>query len=93
VDEPAEHLDPATADQLVADLLRAGRGTDQPRGVVVATHRLSALAAADEVVLLDEGGVVARGTHASLLVTQATYRATVDGEHTTTTTRSPGATR
>ncbi|ACZ21079.1 cysteine export CydDC family ABC transporter permease subunit/ATP-binding protein CydC [Sanguibacter keddieii DSM 10542] len=93
VDEPAEHLDPATADQLVADLLRAGRGTDQPRGVVVATHRLSALAAADEVVLIDEGGVVARGTHASLLVTQATYRATVDGEHTTTTTRSPGATR
>lgn len=93
VDEPAEHLDPATADQLVADLLRAGRGTDQPRGVVVATHRLSALAAADEVVLLDEGGVVARGTHASLLVTQATYRATVDGEHTTTTTRSPRATR
>lgn len=93
VDEPAEHLDPATADDLVADLLRAGRGTDRPRGVVVATHRLSALAAADEVVLLDHGGVVARGTHASLLVTQATYRATVDGEQTTTTTRSPGATR
>ena len=93
VDEPAEHLDPATADELVADLLRAGRGTDRPRGVVVATHRLSALAAADEVVLLDDGGVVARGTHASLLVTQATYRATVDGEQTTTTTRSTGATR
>lgn len=93
VDEPAEHLDPSTADALVADLLSAGRGTDQPRGVVVATHRLSALAAADEVVLLDEGGVVARGTHSSLLVTQATYRATVDGEHITTTTRSPGATR
>jgi len=94
VDEPAEHLDPATADELVTDLLRAGRDSAQPRGVVVATHRLSALAAADEVVLLDAGGVVARGTHASLLVTQHGYRATVDREHgTDETTRSHGATR
>lgn len=94
VDEPAEHLDPATADALVTDLLRAGRDSAHPRGVVVATHRLSALAAADEVVLLDSGGVVARGTHASLLVTQDGYRATVDREHgTDETTRSHGATR
>lgn len=108
VDEPAEHLDPETADALVTDLLRAGRDSAQPRGVVVATHRLSALAAADEVVLLDAGGVVARGTHASLLVTQLGYRATVDreqdrdtpnGEPSTDgaaaheTTRSHGATR
>lgn len=94
VDEPAEHLDPATADALVTDLLRAGRDSAHPRGVVVATHRLSALAAADEVVLLDAGGVVARGTHASLLVTQHGYRATVDREQgSDETTRSHGATR
>lgn len=108
VDEPAEHLDPVTADTLVTDLLRAGRDSARPRGVVVATHRLSALAAADEVVLLDGGGVVARGTHASLLVTQLGYRATVDREQdrdasddessadgaaTHETTRRHGATR
>ncbi|MFH5823910.1 thiol reductant ABC exporter subunit CydC [Georgenia sp. AZ-5] len=64
LDEPAEHLDPSTADRLVNDLLTAGRGgagrdaardeagPAEARGVVLVTHRLSALAAADEVVLL-----------------------------------------
>ena len=47
VDEPAEHLDPDRADALVTDLLR------DPRGVVVVTHRLTPLAAADEVLWLD----------------------------------------
>ncbi|WP_454051503.1 thiol reductant ABC exporter subunit CydC [Cellulomonas sp. Marseille-Q8402] len=70
VDEPAEHLDPATADRLVTDLLTA----PDHRGVLVVTHRLSPLAAADEVVLLRDGAVAARGTHAELLATDARYR-------------------
>ncbi|UNX53834.1 ATP-binding cassette domain-containing protein [Georgenia sp. TF02-10] len=80
LDEPAEHLDPATADHLVADLLRAGPDV----GTLLVTHRLSALAAADEVILLgrgdgdgaDAGGatVLARGTHAELLATVPVYR-------------------
>ena len=68
VDEPAEHLDPERADALVTDLL------NDPRGVVVVTHRLSALAAADEVLLLDAGRVRARGTHTDLLATVPDYR-------------------
>lgn len=71
VDEPAEHLDPATADALVRDLL-AGAGPD--RGVVVVTHRLSTLDAADEVVVLGDGTVRARGRHADLLATLPDYR-------------------
>ncbi len=93
VDEPAEHLDPPTADRLVRDLLTVaparssaatgpGRapgtagpvGADRPRGVLVVTHRLSALDAADEVVLLTDGRVAARGTHAYLLTADAHYR-------------------
>jgi ATP-binding cassette, subfamily C, bacterial CydC len=46
LDEPAEHLDPQTADRLVGDLLRAGPA------VVLVTHRLAALEAADEVLVL-----------------------------------------
>ena len=68
VDEPAEHLDPERADALVTDLL------NDPRGVVVVTHRLSPLAAADEVLLLGAGRVLARGTHAELLRTVPDYR-------------------
>jgi ATP-binding cassette subfamily C protein CydC len=88
VDEPAEHLDPRAADELVHALLqlaRADASTDparaQPqRGVILASHRLSALQAADEVIVLGRSGndpiarVVARGTHAQLLETRADYR-------------------
>ncbi|WP_251151679.1 thiol reductant ABC exporter subunit CydC [Cellulosimicrobium sp. Marseille-Q4280] len=95
VDEPAEHLDPGTADALVRRLVattrsveRAGSGSDVvPRGLVVATHRLGALEAVDEVLLLarpddDPDGparVVARGTHAELLA-RPDYRWALDQE-------------
>jgi len=74
VDEPAEHLDPATADRLVTDLLGTPRTAGAGRGVLLVTHRLAPLAAADEVVVLREGGVAARGTHAHLLDADASYR-------------------
>lgn len=76
VDEPAEHLDPATADALLVDLLTLGAG----RAVVVATHRLSALHAADEVLLVESGTVRARGTHAELMAADPAYRDAVAGE-------------
>lgn len=79
VDEPGEHLDPATADALVGDLL-ALRDSARPRGLVLATHRLSALRTVDEVIVLDAGGVVARGTHDALLRTCTAYRVNVEAE-------------
>ena len=81
LDEPGEHLDGALADQLVSDLLATGKSGE--RGVLLVTHRLSALDKADEVIVLgkldseDEDGVTritARGTHASLVETNPTYR-------------------
>ncbi|QZN86644.1 thiol reductant ABC exporter subunit CydC [Cellulomonas sp. C5510] len=74
VDEPAEHLDPVTADRLVRDLLGTPRTAGSARGVLLVTHRLAPLGAADEVVVLREGRVAARGTHAYLLDTDAHYR-------------------
>lgn len=81
VDEPAEHLDPATADALVHELLDRPTGWDgSPRGVVVVTHRLAPLAAADEVLWLADGTVAARGTHQQLLDGTPGYREAVDRE-------------
>ncbi|SDM82395.1 thiol reductant ABC exporter subunit CydC [Actinomyces ruminicola] len=99
LDEPGEHLDAATADQLVGDLLRAGdravladgpaaaeaaaRGVHDVHGVLLVTHRLSALAEADEVLVLgrakeaDPGApatVTHRGTHAHLATADPEYR-------------------
>ncbi|MDI3420507.1 thiol reductant ABC exporter subunit CydD [Streptomyces luteolus] len=62
LDEPAEHLDLETADALTADLLDATEG----RTTLLITHRLAGLDAVDEVIVLDEGRVVQRGTYAEL---------------------------
>ncbi|MET9358030.1 thiol reductant ABC exporter subunit CydD [Streptomyces sp. NPDC006617] len=62
LDEPAEHLDLPTADALTADLLAATEG----RTSVLITHRLAGLRAVDEVIVLDRGRVVQRGTYAEL---------------------------
>lgn len=81
VDEPAEHLDPATADALVTSLLT---GPPTPaggdRGVVVVTHRLTPLAAADEVLWVESGRIAARGTHAELTAGLLDYRDAVHRE-------------
>ncbi|RAX22940.1 MULTISPECIES: thiol reductant ABC exporter subunit CydC [unclassified Actinomyces] len=77
LDEPGEHLDAATADRLVGDLLHAGTApapaagpeasnadatgpAAEARGVLLVTHRLSALADADEVLILGRPHAAAR---------------------------------
>ncbi|WP_427166769.1 thiol reductant ABC exporter subunit CydD [Streptomyces sp. C1-1] len=70
LDEPAEHLDLATADALTADLLAATEG----RTTLLITHRLAGLEAVDEVVVLDAGRVVQRGAYAQLAVVAGPLR-------------------
>jgi thiol reductant ABC exporter CydC subunit len=70
LDEPAEHLDTATADALTADLLTATEG----RTTLLVTHRLTGLDAVDEIIVLDGGRVADRGTHAELVARPGLYR-------------------
>lgn len=69
LDEPAEHLDPPAADALTADLLALTEG----HSVLLITHRLAGLDAVDEVVVLHEGRVAERGTHAALVAAGGRY--------------------
>lgn len=77
VDEPAEHLDGETADALVRSVAAHARETG--RAVLLATHRLTPLADADEVLLLGNtahdapAAVVARGRHEHLLSADPAY--------------------
>ncbi len=71
LDEPAEHLEPAAADDLTADLLDVTQG----RAALLITHRLSGLDRVDEIVVLERGVVVERGTHAELLAAGGRYAA------------------
>nr|WP_205752438.1 thiol reductant ABC exporter subunit CydC [Cryptosporangium phraense] len=67
-DEPGAGLDPATADALTADLLATGRAS------VLITHRLAGCEEVDEILVLDGGRVVQRGTHDALLSVDGPYR-------------------
>ncbi len=62
LDEPGEHLDTATADALVADLLDVTRA----RTTLLITHRLVGLEQVDEILVIEQGRIVERGTHAQL---------------------------
>jgi thiol reductant ABC exporter CydC subunit len=63
LDEPTEHLDAGTARPLLEDLIDAARG----RSLLLITHTLDGLADFDQVVVLDRGQVVERGTHDELV--------------------------
>jgi ATP-binding cassette subfamily B protein len=76
LDDPLSNLDAATARAVWAELLPALRGAT----VLVATGRVSLLAACDQVVLLDGGGMVATGSHEELLATSALYRQLAERE-------------
>jgi ABC-type multidrug transport system fused ATPase/permease subunit len=70
-------LDDATAsvDATTEARIRAGlREAMEGRTTIIIAHRLSTLALADELVVLDHGRIAARGTHEQLLGTSLVYR-------------------
>ncbi|MFF9013176.1 thiol reductant ABC exporter subunit CydD [Streptomyces sp. NPDC014870] len=89
LDEPAEHLDLATADALTDDLLRATEG----RTTVLITHRLHGLDAVDEVVVLDAGRTVQRGPYEELARAEGPLRRMLEQERETDLLLAPGRSR
>jgi ATP-binding cassette subfamily C protein CydCD len=69
LDEPGEHLDTRAADEILADLLALTRD----RATLLITHRLAGLREVDEVLVLDRGRAIERGTHAELLRLEGRY--------------------
>ncbi|MFI7102927.1 thiol reductant ABC exporter subunit CydD [Streptomyces sp. NPDC050161] len=76
LDEPAEHLDLATADALTADLLAATEG----RTTVLITHRLTGLDEVDEVLVLEGGRAVQHGGYAELAAADGPFRRMLERE-------------
>jgi ABC-type multidrug transport system fused ATPase/permease subunit len=70
LDEPTASLD-ARNEGLLRETLAAAAAD---RALLVVAHRLSTVLDSDQIVVLDQGRVVARGTHAELVDSSPLYR-------------------
>jgi ABC-type multidrug transport system fused ATPase/permease subunit len=69
-DEPTANLDPQTEKQVLDTLFK----TMQNRTSLLITHRLVGLENVDEILVMDNGQIVERGTHQELLRLRGLYR-------------------
>ena len=75
LDEPTSALDPETEQRLVASLREASRD----RVVFVVAHRLSTIRSADQILFIDEGRIIERGSHDELMARpDSAYRSFVE---------------
>jgi ABC-type multidrug transport system fused ATPase/permease subunit len=77
LDEATSSLD-SESEAMIQDGLRALR---QGRTTFVIAHRLSTIRSADQILVLEAGQIVERGTHAQLLAANGRYRQLYDKQY------------
>ncbi len=78
LDEPSAHLDAATANWLESTLEEYAKD----HYVILISHRLNSIKKSKNIFLLDQGELLAQGTHRELLATSTLYKALHSAGHT-----------
>lgn len=86
LDEPTSHLDSINE----ALLAQTVAGITDECALLIIAHRMSTVRHATQILLLDNGAVIARGTHNELMSTNALYRDLTAGQ---LLTHQPAATQ
>ncbi|CAK7197935.1 ATP-binding cassette-type vacuolar membrane transporter Hmt1 [Sporothrix eucalyptigena] len=72
LDEATSALDSKTEQQIQAKLIRGG-SFGQDRTLLIIAHRLSTITHADQIIVLQAGSIIERGTHTELLAKKGRY--------------------
>ena len=68
MDEATSALDPKTEDEVMASIRMMG-----PTQIIIA-HRLSTIRDCDEILVMDQGKILQRGTHEELMTQEGLYQ-------------------
>jgi ATP-binding cassette subfamily B protein len=74
LDEATAYADPENEGKILTGLARL----IQDKTVLIIAHRLSTVTQADQILVIDEGQIVERGTHPQLVEAQGLYRSMWD---------------
>ncbi len=77
LDEPTANLDPVTENAVLSSIYRLSQG----RSTITITQRMTGLETMDEILILQKGKIVERGTHNQLLESRGVYRRMWDLYH------------
>lgn len=71
MDDSLSAVDTSTERRILHNLRELG--TARPKGTIIVSHRLSAVQHADEILVLDDGRIVERGSHSELIACGGVY--------------------
>ena len=69
LDDALSAVDAQTESRILENL----RDIRRNKSTIIATHRISSIMHADEIIVLDKGQIVERGTHSELLTNEGWY--------------------